>query len=108
MIRRPPRSTLFPYTTLFRSQPRVAVGQPVALKAMAAEQRQQLAAAIHGDVEPAQDHFLVRLVGDAESPLQHRGIHELAQHPQTESVNRAAWGLLGTLPPPQPGLLRRA
>src|SRR3712207_8400424 len=27
MIRRPPRSTLFPYTTLFRSQ----IGQPVAL-----------------------------------------------------------------------------
>src|SRR5256885_8205201 len=24
MIRRPPRSTLFPYTTLFRSQPRAA------------------------------------------------------------------------------------
>src|SRR2546430_15406115 len=24
MIRRPPRSTLFPYTTLFRSRPRVA------------------------------------------------------------------------------------
>src|SRR5258707_1931940 len=27
MIRRPPRSTLFPYTTLFRSQARVAAGQ---------------------------------------------------------------------------------
>src|SRR3712207_8650685 len=27
MIRRPPRSTLFPYTTLFRSQDRVVVGQ---------------------------------------------------------------------------------
>src|SRR5258707_2375098 len=26
MIRRPPRSTLFPYTTLFRSQPRRAAG----------------------------------------------------------------------------------
>src|SRR2546425_9099922 len=26
MIRRPPRSTLFPYTTLFRSAPRVAPG----------------------------------------------------------------------------------
>src|SRR5437762_5376324 len=26
MIRRPPRSTLFPYTTLFRSQPAVAGG----------------------------------------------------------------------------------
>src|SRR2546426_7254671 len=25
MIRRPPRSTLFPYTTLFRSPPRVAI-----------------------------------------------------------------------------------
>src|SRR2546426_1355475 len=25
MIRRPPRSTLFPYTTLFRSQPRAAL-----------------------------------------------------------------------------------
>src|SRR5258707_7234372 len=26
MIRRPPRSTLFPYTTLFRSRPRTAPG----------------------------------------------------------------------------------
>src|SRR2546422_4827621 len=28
MIRRPPRSTLFPYTTLFRSEPRVAKNYP--------------------------------------------------------------------------------
>src|SRR3712207_7151120 len=28
MIRRPPRSTLFPYTTLFRSEPRPAAGHP--------------------------------------------------------------------------------
>src|SRR2546427_6957814 len=27
MIRRPPRSTLFPYTTLFRSSPRLPVGR---------------------------------------------------------------------------------
>src|SRR5690554_6975343 len=27
MIRRPPRSTLFPYTTLFRSQPQVMEGR---------------------------------------------------------------------------------
>src|SRR5258708_38530240 len=27
MIRRPPRSTLFPYTTLFRSRPTIARGQ---------------------------------------------------------------------------------
>src|SRR2546430_7462231 len=30
MIRRPPRSTLFPYTTLFRSAARVDVGEPAA------------------------------------------------------------------------------
>src|SRR3712207_7630727 len=29
MIRRPPRSTLFPYTTLFRSPPRLAVNQAI-------------------------------------------------------------------------------
>src|SRR2546430_13577845 len=28
MIRRPPRSTLFPYTTLFRSRPRTAATAP--------------------------------------------------------------------------------
>src|SRR3712207_8273131 len=33
MIRRPPRSTLFPYTTLFRSQIHAAPGSPVALAA---------------------------------------------------------------------------
>src|SRR3712207_8557422 len=31
MIRRPPRSTLFPYTTLFRSNPNVAVVLPMML-----------------------------------------------------------------------------
>src|SRR5438477_8802762 len=31
MIRRPPRSTLFPYTTLFRSHRRVMRREPVAL-----------------------------------------------------------------------------
>src|SRR5258707_15063386 len=33
MIRRPPRSTLFPYTTLFRSAPLAAVGFDVAILA---------------------------------------------------------------------------
>src|SRR6476620_12162093 len=31
MIRRPPRSTLFPYTTLFRSRGRAAAGRRLAL-----------------------------------------------------------------------------
>src|SRR2546427_7858716 len=32
MIRRPPRSTLFPYTTLFRSHRRRAAGRPAVLQ----------------------------------------------------------------------------
>src|SRR3712207_7173075 len=35
MIRRPPRSTLFPYTTLFRSAARAAGFSPVKLNAVA-------------------------------------------------------------------------
>src|SRR3989449_9407048 len=75
---------------------------------MAAEQRQELAAAIHGDVEPAQDHFLVRLVADAESPLEPCVIHELAQHRQAKCVNRAACDLLGALAQAQRDLFGRA
>src|SRR2546427_10060570 len=33
MIRRPPRSTLFPYTTLFRSRSRVTLGRDLAARA---------------------------------------------------------------------------
>src|SRR3712207_8575643 len=39
MIRRPPRSTLFPYTTLFRSVPLAVVGRGVPLRL--AQLRQQ-------------------------------------------------------------------
>src|SRR2546428_6608560 len=35
MIRRPPRSTLFPYTTLFRSQPRRRDGGVAAVRCVA-------------------------------------------------------------------------
>src|SRR3712207_8202662 len=34
MIRRPPRSTLFPYTTLFRSERGLQVGVPVKIPAL--------------------------------------------------------------------------
>src|SRR2546429_410066 len=40
MIRRPPRSTLFPYTTLFRSHQRAA-GAPVTAEEVLPEERQQ-------------------------------------------------------------------
>src|SRR3712207_8765065 len=40
MIRRPPRSTLFPYTTLFRSK-RVQSCRPIEEESMAAQHRQE-------------------------------------------------------------------
>src|SRR2546430_17526467 len=41
MIRRPPRSTLFPYTTLFRSEQSVALGPPGRVVGEATERLEQ-------------------------------------------------------------------
>src|SRR5438876_2145342 len=57
MIRRPPRSTLFPYTTLFRSRPEGGRELPAA------------AAAAGGDGE--QDRVLAALLQRERSRLQH-------------------------------------
>src|SRR2546430_5708932 len=48
MIRRPPRSTLFPYTTLFRSSPEVRA--PVAGAGQEAVERPHDGAAVHSAV----------------------------------------------------------
>src|SRR3712207_7867764 len=66
MIRRPPRSTLFPYTTLFRSEVQVAVGaDDLAARADVREQLQALA-----DVLPA-----------TEDRLGVAGLGQLHEHP---------------------------
>src|SRR3712207_8909779 len=74
MIRRPPRSTLFPYTTLFRSGraaargPRVRrVGPPPRAPARDAGARRRLPAGrvpaepAHGEVDPQRDRKSTRL-----------------------------------------------
>src|SRR5688572_31518926 len=43
MIRRPPRSTLFPYTTLFRSFPRLGAASDAQIAAAAASYRREAA-----------------------------------------------------------------
>src|SRR5687767_15361652 len=48
MIRRPPRSTLFPYTTLFRSWPRRLI-----FDAPRARRRSSMSAALSATVKPA-------------------------------------------------------
>src|SRR5436305_11277151 len=51
MIRRPPRSTLFPYTTLFRSQDLHSLRSSLEVKAVAAQSHCSVGAAGDGDPE---------------------------------------------------------
>src|SRR2546427_4159840 len=66
MIRRPPRSTLFPYTTLFRSILGEALGLWV--------ERGDLVAVLFGEVDPS-----VRGPGDAVRPPVHGGHRPLGE-----------------------------
>src|SRR5690348_18104784 len=68
MIRRPPRSTLFPYTTLFRSQPpgdhlAAQVPQPLAVRAAEREP------AVGVGVVPAPDHRSEEHTSELQSPV---------------------------------------
>src|SRR3712207_8118420 len=58
MIRRPPRSTLFPYTTLFRSAVRSG---PTPLQQLQLQVGQRAALAGHGEGQDRQRHHGVRL-----------------------------------------------
>src|SRR3712207_6945251 len=76
MIRRPPRSTLFPYTTLFRSPHPAAVFGASQLQVVAQDVQQQ-AIAINRDAErpPVDDEVDARRLGRSEehtSELQSR------------------------------------
>src|SRR3712207_8879509 len=56
MIRRPPRSTLFPYTTLFRSRAAQRAGIPVLLDATSAIGRVDLSASDGWSVLRSEEH----------------------------------------------------
>src|SRR5260221_6228231 len=56
MIRRPPRSTLFPYTTLFRSLLEVAPGVRLGARLYAADTAFPTIIYFHGNGEVAGDH----------------------------------------------------
>src|SRR5260370_10234277 len=66
MIRRPPRSTLFPYTTLFRSHEGVERGEPIA-----AFSRQEKKCVVE---------IAVRRTGDAKTPRSEEHTSELQSH----------------------------
>src|SRR3712207_8257931 len=62
MIRRPPRSTLFPYTTLFRSEPQDAEGEDVD------HDREPHGRLDADDVDPDEHHVEDRPPGDRAVP----------------------------------------
>src|SRR5256885_10377436 len=55
MIRRPPRSTLFPYTTLFRSQQSVVCWTSVAMRLVGFGCSRAVLAVHDGSLDPNQD-----------------------------------------------------
>src|SRR3712207_9028797 len=70
MIRRPPRSTLFPYTTLFRSQPAAGEGADGGADA---EQREHRGHPLHGDAaELGEDRADVAVDGEQRGEADHR------------------------------------
>src|SRR5690242_21315842 len=75
MIRRPPRSTLFPYTTLFRSDPQV-------LPAPALDARLDQAALGAADhrAERLDDHALAAPAGHLQPPRSEEHTSELQSH----------------------------
>src|SRR3712207_7183716 len=67
MIRRPPRSTLFPYTTLFRSEPYPHVqGQLHDSSGCGHGEEDQEEADVAGDGLPIDDHVLPRRLAPGE------------------------------------------
>src|SRR5690349_2029392 len=61
MIRRPPRSTLFPYTTLFRSRGERVVGRRVAQPREVERVRRAVVGGPRVPVDPLQAQLLARL-----------------------------------------------
>src|SRR3989337_4128611 len=57
MIRRPPRSTLFPYTTLFRSSPAIIVNRPLG------ESEVDSPVTVAGTANVFEANVLIRIVG---------------------------------------------
>src|SRR3712207_8280257 len=66
MIRRPPRSTLFPYTTLFRSVVAVVGDRRGEVRQLALRRRHR-AAEVHGEREPPQSPGGLGVVRDRKS-----------------------------------------
>src|SRR2546427_5870065 len=86
MIRRPPRSTLFPYTTLFRSAPRVRLGAHVARVEGRAERLERRAVCVlrseeHTSELQSQSNLVCRLLLEKKKTKRRR---EHCERPSTQ------------------------
>src|SRR2546427_12225695 len=79
MIRRPPRSTLFPYTTLFRSVPRAPVLLVVLVRDQGVEPLQHLPAYVRDSVERDDEDEVVSADMPHESTLPQHPFHHVVQ-----------------------------
>src|SRR5258708_26990177 len=82
MIRRPPRSTLFPYTTLFRSEPQRRVPMEIRRKNERANVTKQMAprSEEHTSELQSPDHLVCRLLLEKKTTKQRKtesadGVH---------------------------------
>src|SRR5258708_16013130 len=89
MIRRPPRSTLFPYTTLFRSVTRSPTCQPVTPGPSAAMVPANSRSEEHTSELQSPDHLVCRLLlekKNKEHPEQHNLSAEYMRPITTDSI----------------------
>src|SRR2546430_17393110 len=105
MIRRPPRSTLFPYTTLFRSQParpllqpRVARHRHEVLDLLPLEEREQRGtrkAAIESHAEPrlrkGRPQLAQQAAQESPRPAMGRGIARRSEERRVGKEGRSRW-----------------
>src|SRR2546430_12275279 len=98
MIRRPPRSTLFPYTTLFRSRPSSGCGFSLRRCSISGEGSIERRSEEHTSELQSQSNLVCRLLLEKKKKKQHDSREiQSAIHPTRSTLN-TAMPMTSTLP----------
>src|SRR5579872_7582852 len=87
MIRRPPRSTLFPYTTLFRSSPRSMTLAPAGMDRSVPTARIFGRSEEHTSELQSRPHLVCRLLLETKKQ-QHNPLHPLKKKNKTQQPHK--------------------
>src|SRR5256885_7958802 len=101
MIRRPPRSTLFPYTTLFRSADVVVVGHEADLDRFGLVGRDETRSEEHTSELQSPCNLVCRLLLEKKKPAVVRVGAQLVTHPAIEGLSEELRPHLQPSPPRQ-------